>query len=66
MLLIKPFIGVINYTRHQPNSNISSRTYTLDSSNYIVNNFGGLELKRFGITLGKLTKQTSSDSIDIK
>lgn len=40
--------------------------YTLDSTNFVVNNFGGLELKRFGQTLTKLPKQTSSDAIQTK
>ncbi|MDP5146533.1 hypothetical protein ORI98_08795 [Shewanella sp. ULN5] len=40
--------------------------YTLDSANFIVNNFGSLELKRFGQTLSKLPKQTSSDAITTK
>ncbi|MEI8658314.1 single-stranded DNA-binding protein [Vibrio sp. Hal054] len=29
-------------------------TYTLHSSSYVVNNFGGLELKRFGMLIESL------------
>lgn len=37
--------------------------YQIDASSFIVNNFGGLELKRFGLTISQLPKQTSSNAL---
>ncbi|QFU22788.1 G5P family DNA-binding protein [Shewanella eurypsychrophilus] len=37
--------------------------YEVDNSSFIVNNFGGLELKRFGLTMSPITKHASSSAI---
>ncbi|GGI93582.1 single-stranded DNA-binding protein [Shewanella gelidii] len=39
--------------------------YQIDSSSFIVNNFGGLELKRFGLTISPVEKHASSDAVKI-
>ncbi|QBF81321.1 hypothetical protein EXU30_00385 [Shewanella maritima] len=34
--------------------------YEISEKSFVINNFGGLELKRFGLVINKLDKQTSS------
>jgi hypothetical protein len=38
-----------------PSQPYAAGEYEIDSASFTVNNFGGLELKRFGLTLSKLT-----------
>lgn len=37
--------------------------YEVDNSSFIVNNFGGLELKRFGLTISPIEKSASSGAV---
>ncbi|WP_144207727.1 single-stranded DNA-binding protein [Shewanella donghaensis] len=39
-----------------PNKLYEAGEYQIDSSSFIINNFGGLELKRYGQSFSKLTK----------
>jgi hypothetical protein len=37
--------------------------YGIDTSSFVVNNFGGLELKRFGLTLTAVSKTTANSQL---
>jgi hypothetical protein len=38
-----------------PSQPYTAGEYEIDSSSYVVNNFGGLELKRFGLKITRIT-----------
>jgi hypothetical protein len=48
-----------------PSQPYTAGLYKIDSSSYVVNNFGGLELKRFGLTISKIDEAKSSGQISI-
>ena len=39
--------------------------YQIDSSSFTVNNFGGLELKRFGLKLTAMSKSALNSSVSV-
>ncbi|MCK7636166.1 MULTISPECIES: G5P family DNA-binding protein [unclassified Shewanella] len=43
-----------------PTKTYPAGEYQIDSSSFVVNNFGGLELKRFGLTITPITPSISS------
>ncbi|MCU8094330.1 G5P family DNA-binding protein [Shewanella sp. SM20] len=43
-----------------PTKTYQAGEYQVDSSSFVVNNFGGLELKRFGLTITPITSLIAS------
>ncbi len=43
-----------------PTKTYQAGEYEIDSSSFVVNNFGGLELKRFGLTITAIGKATTT------
>lgn len=43
-----------------PTKTYQAGEYQVDSSSFVVNNFGGLELKRFGLTITPISPSISS------
>ena len=45
-----------------PSQPYTAGEYEVDSSSYVINNFGGLELKRFGLKLTRITALGKSNT----
>jgi hypothetical protein len=44
-----------------PSQPYTAGEYEIDSSSYVVNNFGGLELKRFGLKITRMNGSSKSN-----
>ncbi|MBB1381416.1 hypothetical protein H5071_05405 [Shewanella sp. SR41-2] len=45
----------------EPSQPYTAGEYEIDSSSYVVNNFGGLELKRFGLKITPMAKASTTN-----
>ncbi|MGP1782730.1 single-stranded DNA-binding protein [Shewanella frigidimarina] len=46
-----------------PASAYQAGEYQVDASSFIINNYGGLELKRFGLTIKPMSKHSNNGAI---
>ena len=48
-----------------PTKTYPAGEYQIDSSSFVINNFGGLELKRFGLKLVAMPKSTLNSPLSV-
>lgn len=48
-----------------PTKTYPAGEYQIDSASYVINNFGGLELKRFGLKLVAMPKSTLNSPLSV-